>query len=168
MLHRVLSVTENTVAALAFATITIVAFANVISRYFLNASLAFTSEITVNVVVWLTMIGAVIGVREGSHLGFSLLHDRLMGRAHQVVTVLIAAAMVLFFVMVLWFGLELALQQRESGRATFSIGIPQWLFTLALPVGSALGILRAIQVSWWSLGSDRKRRENMAEGTAIG
>lgn len=158
MLHRALTATENTIAALAFMTITVVAFSNVISRYFLNASLAFTGEITVNVAVWLTMIGAVIGVREGSHLGFSLLHDRLSGRAHQVVTVIIAAAMILFFVMVLRFGVGLTLQHFESGRVTFSIGIPQWLFTMALPVGSALGILRTLQVSWWDLTGPKLER----------
>jgi len=139
------------VAVLAFATITVIAFTNVISRYFLNASLAFTTEITVNVAVWLTMIGAVIGLREGAHLGFSLLHENAKGRVKDVMTVLIGTAIVLFFVIVLVYGWDQVGQQIANGRSTPSMGIPQWLFSLALPVGSLLGIVRTVQVTWSAL-----------------
>ena len=47
-MNRAITLFENTFAAVAFAIITIIAFTNVISRYVLNASLAFTTEITVN------------------------------------------------------------------------------------------------------------------------
>lgn len=148
---RVLAGIENTVACATFIVITVVAFANVVSRYFLNASLAFTTELVVNLAVWLTMIGAAIGVREGAHLGFSAVHELLKGRAKQVLTVIIGLAMVVFFVVLLKFGLDQALQQAERNRTTPSMRIPQWLFTAALPVASALGILRTIQVTWDSL-----------------
>lgn len=150
-MNRVLSVVENAVACGTFIVITVVAFANVVSRYFLNASLAFTTELVVNLAVWLTMIGAAIGVREGAHLGFSAVHELLKGRAKQVLTLFIGIAMVLFFVVLLKFGLDLALQQAERGRTTPSMRIPQWWFTAALPVASALGILRTVQVTWDSL-----------------
>lgn len=152
-LDRALSTAENALAALAFAIIVAVAFTNVLSRYVFGTSLAFTTEITVNLVVWMTMIGAVIGVREGSHLGFSLLHEKLRGRAQDVVTVLIGVAMVLFFLVLIRFGWDLASQQMDRGRATPSMGIPQWLFTVALPVGSALGAFRAVQATWRQLTS---------------
>lgn len=146
-LDRILSRLENGLAALAFAVITAVAFSNVVSRYFLDASLAFTSEITVNVAVWLIMLGAVIGVREGSHLGFSLLHERLTGTAKNVLTVFIAAAIIVFFAVLAWYGWEQVQSQIANGRSTPSMQIPQWLFSLALPVGSVLGIVRCVQVT---------------------
>lgn len=164
-LDSILSTIENGVAALAFALITGVAFTNVISRYFLDASLAFTTEITINVAVWLTMIGAVIGVREGSHLGFSLLHEKLEGKAKDVLTVIIGAAIAVFFAVLLWYGWELASSQMENGRSTPSMQIPQWLFTIALPVGAALGILRTVQVTIRSLRHEES--QSMTEGRAI-
>lgn len=165
MLDRGLTAVENGFAALAFAVVTAVAFTNVISRYFLDASLAFTTEITINLAVWLTMIGAVIGVREGSHLGFALLHERLQGRAKQVLTVIISAAMVLFFLILLKYGFDQVQSQLASGRATPSMRIPQWLFSLALPVGSAFGILRTVQVTW--RGVRGTARESTPEGRPI-
>lgn len=146
-MDRVLTALENGLAAASFALITVVAFINVVSRYFLNASLAFTTEITVNVAVWMTMIGAAIGVREGAHLGFSLLHERMRGRARQVLTVIIGLAMVLFFAIVAWYGWDQTSSQLASGRTTPAMQIPQWLFSLALPAGAVLGIIRTVHVT---------------------
>lgn len=164
-MDRILTATENGLAALGFAAITAVAFANVISRYFLDAALAFTTEITINVAVWVTMLGAVIGVREGSHLGFSLLYEKLRGRSKQVLTIVIGAAMVLFFAILFRFGWEQVISQLDNGRATPAMRIPQWLFTLALPVGSVLGILRTVQVTW--RGVRGGERESLTEGREV-
>jgi TRAP-type C4-dicarboxylate transport system permease small subunit len=147
MVNRVLAVVENSLAAAAFMVITAVALVNVISRYFLNASLAFTSEITINLAVWMTMIGAAIAVRERAHLGFSLLHDRVRGRLRDAVTIVIAVVMVLFLLVIAVYGWEQVVSQFASGRATPSMGIPQWWFSLALPVGAVLAIIRAVQVA---------------------
>lgn len=147
MVGRRLAVVENLLAAVPFAVVAVVAFVNVVSRYFFNLSLAFTSELTVNLAVWTLMMGAVIGLREGAHLGFSALHERARGAVRGVMTVLIAAAVLGFLLVLLWFGLDLTLRQVDNGRATPSIGVPQWLFTIALPVGALFGVYRTIEAA---------------------
>lgn len=165
-MDRILTAVENGLAALAFAVITSVAFANVITRYFMDASLAFTTEVTINVAVWMTMLGAVIGIREGSHLGFDLLQSKLRGRAHQVVTVLVSAAIILFFLVLARYGWDQMASQMSSGRATPAMRMPQWLFTLALPVGSVLAIVRTVQVMVRTLRG-QTTGEGLTEGQAI-
>ncbi|WP_109473740.1 TRAP transporter small permease [Ornithinimicrobium cavernae] len=165
-MDRALSAVENGLTALAFATITSVAFLNVVTRYFLDASLAFTTEVTINVAVWLTMLGAVIGIREGSHLGFSLLQEKLRGRAQQVLTVLIGVAIILFFLILARYGWDQVASQLQSGRATPAMRMPQWVFTLALPVGSVLGILRTVQVTVRGLRG-QSTGEGLTQGQAI-
>ncbi len=145
MFARRLALVENLLAAVPFAVVAVVAFVNVLSRYFFNASLAFTSELTVNLAVWMVMMGAVIGLREGAHLGFSALYDHAPGVVRGVLTVVITLTVLAFLAVLLFFGLEMALQQAERGRATPSIGVPQWVFTIALPIGALLGVYRAIQ-----------------------
>lgn len=147
MVDRVLSGVENTLASVSFMAITAVALMNVVSRYWLDASLAFTTELTVNIAVWMTMIGTAIAVRERAHLGFSLLHERARGRARHALTALIALVVGLFLTVLVVYGWEQAVAQRASGRATPSIGIPQWWFTLAIPVGAALALARVAQVT---------------------
>ncbi|MBB3664232.1 MULTISPECIES: TRAP transporter small permease [Prauserella salsuginis group] len=145
--ERVLTAAENVLAAVPFAVVAVVAFVNVISRYFLNASLAFTSELTVNLAVWMVMMGAVIGLREGAHLGFSALHEKATGVVRQAMTVLITIAILTFLAVLLYFGIDMAIAQLGSGRATPSIRVPQWLFTAALPVGAIFGVYRTLQAS---------------------
>lgn len=145
MPSRLLSTIENLLAAIPFAVVALVAFVNVLSRYFLNASLAFTGEVTVNLAVWMVMMGAVIGLREGAHLGFGVLHERARGHLRTAMTVFITAAILAFLAILLYFGMEMALQQAQHGRGTPSMEIPQWLFTIALPIGALLGGYRAIE-----------------------
>jgi C4-dicarboxylate transporter DctQ subunit len=147
MVDRVLRHVENTLAAASFMVITAVALMNVISRYLLNASLAFTNEITVNLAVWMTMIGTAIAVRERAHLGFSLLHEKARGPARHLFTGLIALVVALFLAVVIIHGWDQTMSQRESGRTTPSIEIPQWWFSLALPLGAGLALLRTVQVA---------------------
>lgn len=142
---RALTTVENVLAAVSFAIVAVVAFVNVVSRYFLNASLAFTAELTVSLATWMVMMGAVIALREGGHLGFSALHDAATGALRGVMTVLITAAILAFLAVLLFFGIDMAALQAWSGRTTPSIGIPQWLFTAALPVGAVLGAYRTVQ-----------------------
>lgn len=145
--ERVLTTAENVLAAVPFAVVAVVAFVNVISRYFLNASLAFTSELTVNLAVWMVMMGAVIGLREGAHLGFSALHEKVTGLVRQAMTVVITVAILTFLAVLLYFGVDMALGQLDSGRATPSIRVPQWLFTAALPAGALFGARRTVQAA---------------------
>ncbi|MGW9307295.1 TRAP transporter small permease [Saccharomonospora azurea] len=158
MLSRRLALVENLLAAIPFAVVAVVAFAGVLSRYFFNASLAFTSELTVNLAVWMIMMGTVIGLRERAHLGFSVLYDRARGAARTVLTVAVTVAVLTFLAVLLYFGLDMALQQAERGRATPSIGIPQWMFTLALPVGALLGVYRTLRASRSGFGTSTVER----------
>ena len=61
---------------LVMAVMTLVAFVNVVTRYFIRFALAFTEEIVVSLFVWLTLLGTAIAFRQGAHLGFSFIVDR--------------------------------------------------------------------------------------------
>lgn len=164
---RILTHAENLVAGVALLVITVVAFVNVLSRYVLDAALAFTTEITVNLAVWMILIGAVIAVRERAHLGFSLLVDSASGARRTVLVWVIGGAGLLFFAILAVFGWDQVLLQLGNGRATPSLQIPQWLFTLAVPVGGLLGMLRTAQVIRAQLGEpdEAARAASDEEGT---
>lgn len=144
---RALGLLENTLAVTAFGLISATAFANVMARYVFNASLAFTSELTVNLAVLLTMVGAAIGIREGSHLGFTLLKDMSIGRKHQLLVMLGGAAIVLFYLVLIKFGMDVSLRQLDRNQSTPALGLPMWLLSLSLPLGGALGIIRTVQTT---------------------
>ena len=138
---------EYSLAFLSLATMAIIAFTNVLSRFFLNYSLAFTEEITVNLFVLLTFIGASIGVKRGAHLGFSGIYDATRGQLKVFITVIISLLLIVFFTTLVYFGTEMVLHQMERNRMTPALGWPQWIFTSMMPLGALLCIFRTIESS---------------------
>ncbi|WP_210604087.1 TRAP transporter small permease [Brevibacterium oceani] len=145
---------EDWVVIGSFAVIVIVTFVNVLSRYIFKASLAFSEELTINFLVVMTMMGAVVGIRLGAHLGFTYLVENAKGQVRWIMLITGTVLIVLFLAVLLIWGGEMTIAQAIRGRATPSLGIPQWLFTLSIPLAGLLGILRSIQALRTSLNED--------------
>lgn len=144
MIEKILTKAEKAVLITAFSVIMILVFVNVISRYVLHASLSFSTEIVTNLAVLMIMIGASLGIKYNTHPGFTVARDNTIGLTHKIIVTLICAVMMVFLVFLLWYGYESAMSQFASGRVTNALNIPQGLFTMAVPLGAVLGILRTI------------------------
>lgn len=145
MIEKILTKAEKAVLITAFSVITALVFVNVVSRYALHASLSFSTELVINLAVVMIMIGASLGIKYNVHPGFTVLRDNSTGLLHKVVVILISAAMMVFLAFLFWYGYEQAMSQFASGRVTPALGIPQGLFTMAIPVGAVLAALRTVQ-----------------------
>ncbi len=146
MFDAVLRVIENVIIAVTFAFITLLAFANVIARYVFSSSFSFTSELLVNLAVLLTLVGASAATRNGSHPAFSMIRDATTGVVRKIVVTLVCLAMIAFFAVFCWLGYDMVVDQASSGRLTPALGVPQWIFSLALPFGALLGATRTVQI----------------------
>ncbi len=136
---------EEVLCATLFAIMGIIMFVNVISRYLLKYSLAFTEELVVSFFVWLTLLGAGVAFREGTHLGFSFVTDRLTAKARRILVWVSAFLGAFLFVVLIYFSIlqikdEIGLKITSSG-----IGIPQWWYSVGMPLWSALVIFRIVQ-----------------------
>ncbi len=136
---------EEVLCAVLFAIMAIITFGNVVTRYFLKYSLAFTEEIVVSFFVWLTLLGTAIAFREQSHLGFTFIIERLSGKAQKALLWTSAILGAVLFAFLIYFsifqlGEEILLKITSSG-----IGVPQWWYTIGMPVFSLLVILRIFQ-----------------------
>jgi TRAP-type C4-dicarboxylate transport system permease small subunit len=115
----------------------IITFVNVINRYFFSKSLAFSEEITVNLFVWITIIGIAIAFRRGNNLQMTNLYDRFSPQLKRVST-LVSGIIGLAI-----FGFLIANSFREIYKnMTFyhttseALGIPTWIYSLGTPVFS--------------------------------
>jgi len=136
---------EEAFCAVLFAIMAIVAFANVISRYLLRYSLAFTEELLISFFVWLTLLGTAVAFREGSNLGFSFITDRLPQKIQKILLWFSALLGAFLFIFLIYFSIfqvkeEIVLKITSSG-----IGIPQWWYTIGVPLWSILVIIRIFQ-----------------------
>jgi TRAP-type C4-dicarboxylate transport system permease small subunit len=146
---------EEGLLVLLMAVMTVVAFVNVITRYFIRFSLAFTEEVVVSLFVWLTLLGTAIAFREGSHLGFSFIVDRCPKGVQRVSVWLATILGIVLFGFLVYFGVEQIQSERQLGTTSVSLAIPQWWYTAGIPVFGLLIIARIIE---GAILADRKVR----------
>jgi len=140
---------------LVMAVMTMVAFINVVTRYFIRFSLAFTEEIVVSLFVWLTLLGTAVAFRQGSHLGFSFLVDRCPKSVQRTAIWLAALLGIVLFAFLIYFGIGQIQSERQLGTTSESLAIPQWWYTAGIPVFGLLIIVRIVE---GAIAADRKVR----------
>jgi TRAP-type C4-dicarboxylate transport system permease small subunit len=136
---------EEVLCAILFAVMAVITFMNVISRYLLNYSFAFTEELVVSFFVWLTLLGASIAFRENAHLGFSFLTDRMPPKLQKILLWLSAGLGATLFIFLIYFSIRQIGEEMLLGITSSGIGVPQWWYTIGVPVFSALIVLRVFQ-----------------------
>jgi TRAP-type C4-dicarboxylate transport system permease small subunit len=146
---------EEGFCVLLLAVMTLIAFVNVITRYLIRFSLAFTEELVVSLFVWLTLVGTSIAFREGSHLGFTFIVDRCPKAVQRASIWLGAALSVALFGLLVYYGIGQIQTERLLGTTSEALAIPQWWYTLGIPVIGVVVILRVLE---GAVNADRKVR----------
>ncbi|MCW5633016.1 MAG: TRAP transporter small permease [Rubrivivax sp.] len=91
--------------ALALAAMVVMVFGNVVLRYAFNSGITVSEELSRWLFVWMTFIGAIVGLKEHGHLGTDLLVGRLGPagrRACLVVAQVLMLAVTLVFLKGSW------------------------------------------------------------------
>jgi TRAP-type C4-dicarboxylate transport system permease small subunit len=123
-------------AVLLFAMAAI-AFINVLSRYFLHFSIGATEEITINLFVWMTVVGSGIAFERGAQLGMVTFYNMFGRRMKKSLVVLAALLGAGLFLLVNIYTIqaiydELTLFHAKSG----ALGIPVWIYYAGVPAFS--------------------------------
>jgi TRAP-type C4-dicarboxylate transport system permease small subunit len=128
---------DELLAAGLLAVMSIIAFINVVNRYVFKQSLAFTEEVTVNLFVWITLLGIAIAFRRGTNLKMTNLYDSFpvgLKKASNTIAAIIGLILFAFLtynsVMEIWKNMTFYHQTSES------LGIPTWIYSLGTPVFS--------------------------------
>jgi len=135
---------EEFFAALAMALVCCITFANVLVRYFTDISFAFTEEFSIFLMVVLTFFGTSAAFVRNSHIRMSFVVERLPRRFARKIEIVVLALAALMFAVLVWYGALLFWDDWQFDTTTPGIGIAQWLYTLWLPLLSALIFCRII------------------------
>jgi TRAP-type C4-dicarboxylate transport system permease small subunit len=153
--NRWLDRLEEGACVVLLAVMTGVALLNVITRYVVRYSLAFTEEVVVSLFVWLTLFGTAVAFREGAHLGFTFLVERLPRPLQRGAVWFAAALAVVLFGALIWFGVGQIRSERMLGTTSEALAIPQWWYTAGIP---AIGFLVLARIVQGALRADRTLR----------
>jgi len=135
---------EEACAALAMALICIITFANVLVRYFTSVSFAFTEEFSIFLMVVLTLFGAAAAFARDRHIKMTFITDRLPRPASRLLDLLSMALGIVMFAVMAWYGYFLFLDDWQYDTTSPGIGIPQWLYSIWLPLLSCVIFLRLL------------------------
>jgi TRAP-type C4-dicarboxylate transport system permease small subunit len=124
-------------------------FLGVFSRYVLARTFTWYDEIARLLFVWITFLGAGVGVKRGVHFRLHLLVDRFP-RALQRATVIFGVLVVMGFG---WILIQQGWKLVELGQfqQTPVMGLSKQYIYLAVPVGGALVILFSLGPLWRAL-----------------
>ena len=123
------------IAAGLLFTMALIAFVNILSRYLFHFSFASTEEITINLFVWMTVVGTGIAFERGGQLGMVTFYN-FFPKAFQKTLVFISALLsAVLFILVDIFMVqaiydELTLFHARSG----SLNIPVWIYYIGVPL----------------------------------
>lgn len=138
-----LAAVERLLMAASMGGLCLLTMANVVVRYFTDISFAFTEEISVSLMVVMTLVGASHAFTTNHHIAIGFLVDR--GPALRAVARRLAlAASLLMFGLLAWFGARMAWDDYRMEVTSPSLGIPQWLYTVWLPLLSAVIVARLV------------------------
>lgn len=138
---------EEIAAGAIVIALALLAFANILTRYVIQYSLAFSEEIEVAGLVWLTMFGAAIGFRRSLHIGFTALRDGLPRGGRRAALAGSVAITLACLLVLVWAGWAEIRAERSLTAVSEALGIPQWLYTAAVPLGALVAIARVLQAA---------------------
>lgn len=137
---------EKIVLSVVLVFVTLITFANVVVRKLSDSQFAWTEELVINLFILLIMMGCGLAVREeGGLISLSLVFDRLKLGGKKVFVAIITVANLAFWCVLLWSGSAKVMSQIASGKHTSSLGWPEWVFTIFLPIGCVFLILHSIE-----------------------
>ena len=136
---------EKIVTSVILIFVTILTFANVCVRYLSDSQFAWSEELTINLFVLLIMMGCGLSARDGSLISLSLVFDRLNVTGKKIFVAIITVVNCVFCAILLKTGIEKVMTQMANGKKTPSLLLPEWIFTIFLPIGAVFLILHTIE-----------------------
>lgn len=124
---------------LIMSTLVLVVLWGVIGRFALNAPPRWTEEVATYLLVWLSLLGAVVAFERNEHLGVDYLVKKLDDANHLIVEILTLVVIILFCSFVLIFGGSILVSETlGSGQLTPALGIKMGYVYSVVPVTGIL------------------------------
>lgn len=135
---------EDWLTVLIMAALALITFANVLVRYFTNSSFAWTEEFSVFLMILLALVAGSAAVARDRHIRIEYFAEGGSPQRRRRLAQFGALMVALLFGLVAVLSVRLVWDDYKFGETSPGIGVPQWWYSIWLPVVS-LGIaLRAV------------------------
>lgn len=135
---------EDGCIVVTMALLALITFANVLVRYFTDASFAWTEEISVFLMIVLAMVGGSAAVARDTHIRIEFFAEGGSAARRRFLARLGAALVALLFAFIAVISIRVVWDDYRYEETSPGIGVPQWWYSVWLPILSALISARAI------------------------
>lgn len=147
-LKKILNNIEEYVCVITLVVMTILNFANVLSRYIFRFSISYTEEVLMILFLWCTMAGTVVAFKKSAHLGLSVITD-LLPKVPKIVSIIFSGlASSTMMVLFIYSAIEMIKTEIEFNQVTPVLQIPEVYSTISFPIFCFLAIIRIVELSW--------------------
>jgi len=141
-----------------FSVMVFVIGAQVFMRKVLNDSLSWSEELARYCFIWLVFIGISYAVKKQRHIRITALFDKLNDKVQIVLSFIVTFVFIVFALIVVYFGYEIADKILSSNQISPSLRIPMGLVYMAAPIGMLLTVIRLLQNAYFEYKTIKKSR----------
>ena len=135
---------EDWLTVLVMGALALITFVNVLVRYFTNSSFSWTEEISVFLMIVLALVAGSAAVARDRHIRIEFFCESGSGARRRRLAQLGAAMVAFLFALIALLSVRVVWDDYRFGETSPGIGVPQWWYSIWLPVFSALIAVRAI------------------------
>jgi TRAP-type transport system small permease protein len=146
---------ERWLLAAIMAVLCLITMGNVLVRYFTNISFAFTEEVSVALMVVMTLLGAATAFYRDKHIAIVFLVDLFSPRVRHGLILFGRCASLAMFGLLTWYGARMAWDDFRFEVTSPALGAPQWFYSIWLPL---LALLISVRLAGQILRQARSGR----------
>ena len=135
---------EDWLTVLVMAALALITFANVLVRYFTNSSFAWTEELSVFLMIVLALVAGSAAVARDRHIRIEFFCDSGSAARRRRLAQLGAVMVAILFMLIAVLSVRVVWDDYRYEETSPGFGVPQWWYSMWLPVFSALIAARAI------------------------
>lgn len=135
---------EDWLTILVMGALALITFANVVTRYFTNQSFAWTEEFSVFLMIVLALVGSSAAVARDRHIRIEYFSDSGSLARRKTLARLGAMMVALLFALIGVLSIRLVWDDYRYNETSPGIGVPQWWYSIWLPILSLAIALRAL------------------------
>jgi TRAP-type transport system small permease protein len=120
---------EESLSMASMAMLVMISLANVLTRYFTDQSFAWTEEISVFLLVVMTLSGAASAAGRDQHIRIEFFYDSGSAQRQQRLHMVSACCTLLAFLILSVLFSKLVFDEYRYGETTMGLDLPRWWFS---------------------------------------
>ncbi len=135
---------EDWLAVIVLAALALITFANVLVRYFTDQSFAWTEEISIFLLIVLTMAGGASAFVRNHHIRIEILADKGPVRRRKLMALAANGCVLGFFMLLTVLSARLVYDEFIYEETSPAIGVPSWWYSIWMPIMAGAISLRVL------------------------